>query len=98
MLSLDNQEVFKFSNYSKEIFPKAETLLKYLADFKEKFHLNVFYKTNINNVKCNEKSNKNKSLKKHCDFFHLIDDNLNQYQCKLVFSLKSISRGFFDYF
>ncbi len=87
MLSLDNEDVFKFSNYSEEIFPNAETLLKYLADFKENFNLNVLYKTNINTIKCNEKNNKIKSMKKHCDFFHLIDENSNQYKCKLVFSL-----------
>ena len=81
LLVSNDKKMFRFTNYSKENFPKADTLLDYLRDFKEKFKLNVFYDTNINSIECIEKNDLEDSLKKRCNFI-LKDQNQNTFKCK----------------
>ncbi len=81
LLSKDDEEIFKFTNYSKENFPKADTLVKYLADFTENFNLNVAYNTNIKNIECIEIKSSKKTLKKRCNY-NVIDENVNTYRCR----------------
>uniref|UniRef100_A0A915L5M9 Uncharacterized protein n=1 Tax=Romanomermis culicivorax TaxID=13658 RepID=A0A915L5M9_ROMCU len=43
-----------FTNYSKEYFPQADCLLKYLKDFSEKFKLKVKFNTKISDIAYNK--------------------------------------------
>jgi thioredoxin reductase len=49
----DNNEVL-FKDYAKEYFPKADTLVKYLAGFAEHFNLKVQYNTRVAHVSKDE--------------------------------------------
>ncbi len=81
-------EQLKFTSYSKENFPSADTLLEYLNDFKTKFNLNVKYETTINNINCIyekvtlKKHNETFAVKKKCLFFEMFDQNVNKYNCR----------------
>lgn len=41
---------FLFGNYSKEYFPQADDLLKYLNDFVQHFHIKIDYETEVENI------------------------------------------------
>ena len=48
---LSDDETLKFTRYSKELFPDADTYLEYLKDYKEKLGLRVQFNTEISNIK-----------------------------------------------
>ena len=71
LLSDDDSLLFK--NYSKDFFPKADTMVHYLDDFYRKNKLNISFNTNV------EKINKN-------DNFQIITNNKTYNSPKLIIS------------
>ena len=71
LLSDDDSLLFK--NYSKEFFPKADTMVQYLDDFYRKNKLNISFNTNV------KKINKNNN-------FEIITDNKTYKSPKLIIS------------
>lgn len=78
LIENDGSGSYKFtSNYSQDNFPQADTLVKYLNDFAQKFELNIKYNTRIKNIKCSrDLSNQKKST------FELKDETNSKYNCK----------------
>ncbi len=68
-------DTLKFTEYSNDNFPPADTLVKYLEDFKKKFNLNVLYNTKIENIECQTEN-------KPCTGYKMNDQNSNKYECK----------------
>lgn len=56
-------------HYSKELFPHADVLVKYLNDYKEKLGIKVQYNTEIRNIERKE------------DQFTMDDGNGQKYTC-----------------
>jgi thioredoxin reductase len=48
---LSNEPEFNFKSYSKEYFPAADDLVRYLADFSERYGLRVEYETSITRIR-----------------------------------------------
>jgi len=44
---LTDDDDMRFKHYSKEYFPSADDLVRYLADFCDKYHLRITYDTRI---------------------------------------------------
>lgn len=84
-LSLDDEDYFRFTSYSKENFPKADVLVKYMADFSSQFKLNIQYNTEIKDITCVKNSiqdcESKFKLKKNCEY-KLTDQHSNIYKCK----------------
>lgn len=73
---LSNDESLLFRHYSKEMFPPADVLLKYLKDYTQKNHLKVQYNTNVRNI---QKSPSNDT--KHGYIYQFEDQNDHRYNC-----------------
>ncbi|XP_069125707.1 FAD-dependent oxidoreductase domain-containing protein 2-like [Argopecten irradians] len=48
---LSDDERMLFRHYSTDLFPHKDTMIKYLNDFSEHFHLNIKYNTEISNIR-----------------------------------------------
>jgi thioredoxin reductase len=48
LLTYDNS--IRFPDYSKQLYPHADTMVKYLQDFAEKFGLNIRYNTRVRSI------------------------------------------------
>ncbi|KAK3090905.1 hypothetical protein FSP39_015622 [Pinctada imbricata] len=77
---LSHDESLLFKHYSKEMFPHADTLVKYLQDFTTKLGLNVQYNTEVRDIHrppANHSTDQN--------LYHMNDLNGNHYTCsKLI--------------
>ncbi|XP_062607812.1 FAD-dependent oxidoreductase domain-containing protein 2-like [Saccostrea cucullata] len=70
---LSHDESLHIRHYSKELFPHADILVKYLKDYTEKLGLKVQYNTNIQNIQRQE------------DLYTMEDNNGQHYTCsKLI--------------
>uniref|UniRef100_A0ABM0MVH5 FAD-dependent oxidoreductase domain-containing protein 2-like n=1 Tax=Saccoglossus kowalevskii TaxID=10224 RepID=A0ABM0MVH5_SACKO len=76
---LSDDESLQIRHYSREFFPHADVMLKYLNDYTEKLNIKVQYNTNIVNIK----KPPNKSAE-HKSGFHLTDQVDNRYECKTL--------------
>ncbi|XP_076820048.1 FAD-dependent oxidoreductase domain-containing protein 2-like [Clavelina lepadiformis] len=79
---ISDDESLKFTKYSKEFFPDADVLVKYLNDFATKLKLNVQYNTAVGGIK----KISNGTL------FHMSDQLSNQYICKYLIIATGISK------
>ena len=68
--SLLNDENFVFSEYSDELYPNAEALLRYLSDFVARMNIKVRYNSNVIKVEKVEKVNRNR------DDFEIYNDDV----------------------
>lgn len=68
----DNDDLL-MTKYSKDFFPKADTLVKYLKDYAEKLNLKMQYNTYIINV-----------VKNDDDSYTLTDKKKNTYSCQYL--------------
>ena len=73
---LSHDESLQFRHYSKEMFPHADILVKYLNDYKEKLGLKVQYNTNVQNI---QKFPSDKTI--HGHMYRFEDQNNNNYNC-----------------
>ena len=73
---LSHDESLLFKHYSKEMFPHADVLVKYLDDYTKKLGLNVQYNTDIRNVR---REVIDLETKEH--IFRMRDLHDNQYTC-----------------
>lgn len=78
LLTDDYSHLFK--DYSKEYFPSADRLLKYMADFVKKFRLNVAYGTRIETVRRNAKG------------FELVDSKGQTSTCRKLIVATGVSK------
>ncbi|KAK3091462.1 hypothetical protein FSP39_019980 [Pinctada imbricata] len=77
---LSHDESLLFKHYSKEMFPHADVLLKYLHDYTTKLGLNVQYNTEVRDI---HRSPANHSTDQN--LYHMHDVNGNHYTCsKLI--------------
>src|SRR5450755_3290710 len=65
---------FPFREYSKELFPLADTMVQYLNDFSEHFDLKIQFNTRITHV----------SRDPETKLFVLTDKDGNEYQCRVL--------------
>lgn len=76
---LSNDESLLFRYYSKEMFPKADDLVRYLNDYKERFGLHVQYNTDVRNIR------KFPSSETIHGYRYQFDDQLNNtYNCSVM--------------
>lgn len=68
---LSDDKDLLMTKYSKEFFPKADDLVRYLKDYADKLKLNVQYNTYISNVTKNLSGG-----------YYLKDRNEQEYECK----------------
>ncbi|KAJ7382594.1 FAD-dependent oxidoreductase domain-containing protein 2 [Desmophyllum pertusum] len=80
---LSDDESLLMTRYSKQFFPDADILVKYLNDYATKLKLKVQYNTNIQLV--SRQGEGEEAL------FHLKDQNGTQYTCKNVIMSTGIS-------
>lgn len=66
---LSHDDSLLMRHYSKELFPHADVLVKYLNDYKEKLGIKVQYNTEIRNIERQE------------DQFTMDDGNGQKYTC-----------------
>ena len=73
LLTHDNS--MRFTEYTKALYPKADTYVQYLNDFAEKFALNVQHNTPVTSVAREREGNRD---------FILKDANGKEYRCKCL--------------
>ncbi|XP_002736884.1 FAD-dependent oxidoreductase domain-containing protein 2-like [Saccoglossus kowalevskii] len=74
---LSDDPELRFTKYSKELFPHADDLVRYMDDYAKKFNLNIHYNTQVEKIKKLEnqaKSGENFSLK----------TSKGEYRCKVL--------------
>ena len=76
----DNEDLL-FKNYSKDYFPDAEDLVRYLGDFASHFNLNIQYGVKV--VKVSKP-----------DTFRVLDDQGNVYSCKRLIVATGFSKPY----
>ncbi|GAB1599172.1 FAD-dependent oxidoreductase domain-containing protein 2-like isoform X1 [Argonauta hians] len=76
---LSDKERLKLRYYSKEMFPSADILVKYLRDFRRLNNLNVQFNAEISNIK----TLKNDSIKQG-HTFTMTDQYNNKYTCRWI--------------
>lgn len=80
----DFEDELKFTAYSKQNFPHADHIVRYLEDYRKKFKLNVKYNVEISNVRCETttESHPTSTANKRKCLFKMNDHFLNEYTCK----------------
>ena len=73
---MSHDESLLLRQYSKELFPKADVLVKYLNDYKETLGLNVQYNTDVRNI---QKFKTDKTV--HGYRYQFEDQHDNSYNC-----------------
>ena len=79
---LSHDESLLLRHYSKEMFPKADVLVKYLNDYKETLGLNVQYNTDVRNI---QKFKTDKTV--HGYRYRFDDQHDNSYNCSWVLNV-----------
>ena len=77
---LSDRNELTFPNYSKQYFPNADDLVKYLEDYSKTFELNIQYSTHIKEI--------NKTSE-----FELTDTDGNQYYCRRLIIATGLSQS-----
>ena len=80
LLTDDYSHLFK--DYSKEYFPPAESIVRYLEDYAKKFDLKIRYDTRIANVS------------KTANGYALTDTSGNQFTCRRLIVATGVSKPF----
>lgn len=78
---LSDDESLLFRHYSKEMFPHADVLVKYLDDYTNKLNINVQYNTNVRNI---IKYKSDRTFAKHGYMYEFDDQNNNRYKCSVL--------------
>ena len=71
----DNDDML-MRHYTRDFFPKRESLVHYLNDYTKTFDLNVKYNTEVSNISKVWNSTADSNL------YHMNDQQGNTYQCK----------------
>jgi thioredoxin reductase len=78
---LSNSNDLLFTDYSKDYFPNADTLVQYLADFANRFHLNIKYDRRVTGVTKDGK-------------FKVTDSQGKVYACKRLIMATGVSKPY----
>lgn len=78
---LCDDESFRFKNYDKQFFPSADSLVTYMADYAERFDLNVKYNAAIS------------SIEKIGNTYHLTDQSGQDYECECLIIATGVSKS-----
>ena len=81
LLVNEDDESLDFKSYSRENFPHADHLVKYLDDYRLKYGLKVKFNTAISDIRCISDSESN-VRKKNCLLFEMSDQLKQRYSCK----------------
>jgi len=81
--SQSSGDSLKFTEYSQENFPPADTLVKYLEDFRVKFNLNVLFNTKIEPIECLTETNP-------CTGYTMNDQLSNKFNCEYATVIRKI--------
>jgi thioredoxin reductase len=79
LLSHDNE--LQFTDYSKDYFPNASTLVQYLGDFANRFKLNIEYETRVVSITKDDK-------------FKVTDSHGNVYSCKRLIIATGLAKPY----
>lgn len=79
----DEEERLKFTEYSDDYFPDADTYVKYLNDFVSKYQLKINYNTEIIKITKNESG-----------LFVLIDQDGHKYRCSRLIIATGMSKPY----
>ena len=66
---------FPFDPYSDDLYPHADTIVKYMGDFAEHFKLKIQYNTKVDSII---------PLNNGADGFHVTDESGEQYWCRVL--------------
>lgn len=77
---LSDDESLLLQHYSKEMFPHADVLVKYLDDYQKKLGIKVQFNTNVRNIE------KRKSTSDRSNY-QMEDQNGNVYTCRFVLTV-----------
>ncbi|WDE09314.1 NAD(P)-binding domain-containing protein [Thalassomonas viridans] len=78
---LCDDDDFRFKNYDKDFFPHADSLLAYLADFVERFDINIQYNTRAG------------LIDKKADGYIITDQNGNEIHCEVLIVATGLDRA-----
>lgn len=79
---LSDDPAMAFGNYSRNYFPSADDLVRYLADFAQRFDLDVKYDTTVVNIR------------KEGDLFLVTDADGGQYGCQQLVIATGFTRSY----
>ena len=80
LLVNEDDQSLDFKSYSRENFPHADHLVRYLHDYRLKYDLKVKFNTAISDIRC--MSNSDSTTKKNCSLFKMRDQFNKAYSCK----------------
>ena len=73
---------FPYREYSKEMFPHADQMLKYLHDYQRKLGIKVQFNTEVRNIRSVQNESATDGI------LHLLDDQHgNTYTCRSILFL-----------
>ncbi|XP_006820962.1 FAD-dependent oxidoreductase domain-containing protein 2-like [Saccoglossus kowalevskii] len=76
---LSDEEDLLFTNYTSELFPNADLLVKYMRDYAKKFNLNIRLNTTVTNI------HRDPILKgKYRSLYTITEQNGMKYTCKVL--------------